>query len=102
MSWVAVAAPADIPPGEARVVEIEDERLAICNVDGAFYAIDDECTHDGGSLDQGRLEGTEIECPRHGARFDVTSGKVLCLPAVRNLRSYATRVCDGAVEVALP
>jgi 3-phenylpropionate/trans-cinnamate dioxygenase ferredoxin subunit len=99
MSWVTVASPDQIPAGEVRVFEVGDERLAVCNVDGEFYAIADECTHDHGPLDQGHLEGRQIECPRHGARFDVPSGRALTLPAVRPIRTYATRVTDGSVEV---
>ena len=66
---------------------------------GEFYAIDDLCTHDGGSLDQGELEGTEIECPRHGARFDVTNGRATCLPAVAPVRVYPVRIENGEIQI---
>ncbi len=68
---------------------------------GQFYAIDDVCTHDGGPLDQGTLEGEVIECPRHGARFDVRSGKVLALPAVRPISAYRLKVEGDHILVAL-
>jgi 3-phenylpropionate/trans-cinnamate dioxygenase ferredoxin subunit len=88
-----------VPPGHAELVIIDGARLLVCNVDGTFYAIDDECTHDGGSLDQGELMGCLIECPRHGARFDVRDGSVKRLPATRPVGSYEARVVDGVVEV---
>ncbi len=73
-SWIPVAQASDVPPGRVLSVPVGDLEVAVCNVDGTFYAIDDVCTHDGGALDQGELEGNEIECPRHGARFDVRTG----------------------------
>jgi 3-phenylpropionate/trans-cinnamate dioxygenase ferredoxin component len=102
MAWLTVAKVAAVAPGTARVVEAESLRLALCNTGAGFYAIDDVCTHDGGSLDQGTLDGIQIECPRHGARFDVTTGKALCLPAIRPVRTYATRVSGDDIEVELP
>lgn len=68
--------------------------VLICNVDDTLYAIEDQCTHDGGALDQSELEECRIMCPRHGAYFDVTTGAALTLPAVIPLETYAVRV-DG-------
>ncbi|MEP7215715.1 MAG: non-heme iron oxygenase ferredoxin subunit [Anaerolineaceae bacterium] len=99
MPWAKVAKAKDLAVGTAKVVEAGGRRIALCNTGEGFHAIDDICTHDGGSLDQGVLEGFSIECPRHGARFDVRTGKVLALPAVRPIRTYPTRVKAGAVEV---
>lgn len=99
MAWVQVGNENDVAPGEAAVVEAEGKRLALCNTGDGLYAIDDVCTHDGGPLDQGKLDGIQIECPRHGARFDVTTGRALCLPAVRPVRTYPVRVTNGTVEV---
>lgn len=101
MSWVPVTHADQVEPGCARAFEVDGLRIAVCNAGDAFYAIDDECTHDGGSLDQGLLDGYQIECPRHGARFDITTGKVVRLPAVRPVRTYPTRVVDGHIEVDL-
>src|SRR5215469_5538980 len=98
-SIVAVARVEDIPAGTVKVVEANGRRIALCNYGGTFYAIDDECTHDRGPLDQGELVGHEIECPRHGARFDVTTGRATRLPAVRPVRSYKVTVADGSVSV---
>jgi len=102
MSWMRVAPASAIESGHARSFDVDSLRIAVCNTGDGFYAIDDECTHDGGSLDQGTLDGREIECPRHGARFDVTTGRVVCLPAVRPVQTYVTRVVDDHVEVDLP
>jgi|SRR5512143_2218984 3-phenylpropionate/trans-cinnamate dioxygenase ferredoxin subunit len=102
MAWYRVANAQDIEAGTATVVEADGRRIALCNTGDAFHAIDDICTHDGGPLDQGKLDGTTIECPRHGATFDVVTGRALTLPAVRPVRTYATRVEDDEVEVEVP
>lgn len=102
MAWVAVAEAASLAVGSATVVEANGLRIALCNTGDGFHAIDDICTHDGGSLDQGTLDGNNIECPRHGAKFDVTTGRALTLPAVRPIRSYPTRVQGASVEVEVP
>lgn len=73
----------------------------MCNVGGEFYAIADVCTHDRGPLGEGRLRGSVIECPRHGARFDVRDGSVKALPAVKPLPTYPVVVRDDVIEVAI-
>ena len=75
------------------------QRLAVCNVDNSYYCIDDVCTHDGASLDQGELDGNEIECPRHGARFDVTTGRATCLPAIVPVKAYPVEVENGEIQI---
>lgn len=87
-----VAKKEEIPVGKVKVVDVEGERVAICNVRGSYYAIEDICTHDGGALDQGELIGEIIECPRHGAQFNVTDGSVVCMPAVIPLRTFPTTI----------
>ena len=99
--FVKIATTADIPPGKVNVYEVDGRQIAVCNVDGTFYAIDDICTHDGGSLDQGELEDDQIECPRHGARFDVKTGRALTLPAVMPVQSYPVQVTGDAIEVSV-
>ncbi len=94
---IKVADTGSVAPGTVRSIDVEGRRLALCNVDGTFYVIDDVCTHDGGPLDQGELIGCEIECPRHGARFDVRTGRVRRLPAILPLKTYPVTVEDGAV-----
>lgn len=100
--WQTLANTADVPPpGKVSVYEVDGARIALCNVDGTLYAIDDVCTHDGGALDQGELDGVEIECPRHGARFDVRTGSVTALPAFLPIETYPVRVQGQDVQVDL-
>jgi 3-phenylpropionate/trans-cinnamate dioxygenase ferredoxin subunit len=100
-AFLPLAAAADIPPGEVRVFESDFDHVAVCNVDGAFYAIEDLCTHDDGPLGEGTLDGCAILCPRHGALFDVRSGAVLRAPAVTPVRTYPLKVEDGQILVEL-
>ena len=97
--FVTVGKQGDVPVGEARVFAVNGKHIAVCNVDGTLYAIDDVCTHDGGPLGEGYLEDHEIECPRHGARFDVRNGKALTLPAVLPVNSYPVQVEGGEIKV---
>ncbi len=100
--YVQVVEAGQVPPGERILLEIDEEPIAVFNVDGKFYAIGDVCTHDNGPLGDGELDGYQIICPRHGARFDIRSGKALALPAVIDTPWYPVRVVDGMVEVGLP
>ncbi|MBI5595053.1 MAG: non-heme iron oxygenase ferredoxin subunit [Elusimicrobia bacterium] len=85
-----------------KVVRLGELRVAVCNVDGVFYAVEDVCTHDDGPLGEGSLKGGELECPRHGARFDVKSGAALRMPAVVPVRTFPVKVVAGTVEVEAP
>jgi 3-phenylpropionate/trans-cinnamate dioxygenase ferredoxin subunit len=100
-TWQSVARTSDIPPQRVAVFSVGDHDVAVCNVDGQFYAIDDVCTHDGGALDQGELEGDQIECPRHGARFDVRTGAATQLPAFEPVETHAVRVEGDTVQVGV-
>jgi len=100
-TWHTVARASEIPPERVAVFPIGDHDVAVCNVDGEFYAIDDLCTHDGGSLDQGQLEETEIECPRHGARFDVRTGAAVQLPAFEPVETHDVRLEGDVVQVGV-
>ena len=99
MAFETVGKVSETAPGTISVHEVGGARIALCNVDGTFYAIDDVCTHDGGALDQGELEGKLVECPRHGAKFDVTSGRPVVLPAVRPVKTYPVEVVGDDVRV---
>jgi len=101
VSFVPVAKVGDIPEGQVRIAWVEGHPVAVFNVGGAFYVMDDVCSHDGGPVAEGPLEGFEIECPRHGARFDIRSGKPLSLPATAPVAVHRVRVVGDAVEVAL-
>lgn len=100
--FVKVATVDDIPPGERLWYEFDEETVVIFNVGGQFYCIADLCTHDDGPLEDGQLEGFEVECPRHGARFDVRSGVALCLPATTPVPTFAVKVEDGFIYVESP
>jgi 3-phenylpropionate/trans-cinnamate dioxygenase ferredoxin subunit len=98
--FVTVASEGELPPGERMVVQIGRTWVAVFNVDGQFYAIQDVCTHDDGPLAEGKLIGCEIECPRHGARFDLRDGRVTAPPALVPVPVYDVRVQDGQIQVA--
>jgi 3-phenylpropionate/trans-cinnamate dioxygenase ferredoxin subunit len=100
MAWIDVAAVADVPPGDYASVEIDGRFVAVFNVDGQFFAIDDLCTHDGGGLAGGAIEGDQVICPRHGARFCLRTGAALTPPAYEPVQSYLTRVSNGRIEVS--
>ena len=87
----------DIQAGNARSYQVGEERIAVCNVSGTFYAINDVCTHDGGPLDQGVLEGAVITCPRHGAKFDVITGEAVQMPAVIPVKTYPVEIEDDTI-----
>ncbi len=97
-----VAAADEFPNGERLFVEIGEYYLVVFNIAGQYYAIEDLCSHDDGPLGDGDLEGYEIICPRHGARFDVRTGKVLTLPAVEDIPAYPVRLVADKIEVGVP
>lgn len=99
--YVTVARRLDLPPGRVKVVEVDGERVALANLDGELRAIEDRCSHDDGPLGEGTLRGGEIECPRHGARFDVRTGRPLCLPAVLPVRTYPVKLEGDEIQVSL-
>ena len=99
-NWVRVAAAGDIAPGEGQVVESGGHALAVFNVEGRYYAIDNACSHRGGPLGEGDLEGSVVSCPWHAWRWDVTSGANVNNPAVR-VACFPVEVRDGGLWVAL-
>lgn len=99
--WIRVARADELEDRVGICVEIGEQPIAIFSVDGELFAIDDECPHSMGPMSEGAVEGHEVECPWHAARFDLRSGKVLCAPAVTDLATYPVRVVDGMVEVEL-
>jgi 3-phenylpropionate/trans-cinnamate dioxygenase ferredoxin subunit len=93
-NFIRVCKASDIPDAGQAVFEVGDRFVAIFHVDGQFYALDDCCTHDGGPLGEGTLEGFQIICPRHGARFDIRTGQALTMPAVQGTPAHEIKV-DG-------
>jgi len=97
--WIDIAAPADFPPGTRRTVDAAGTPIAVFNVGGESYAIEDRCTHDDGTLSDGRVEGCEIICPRHQAHFSLRSGEALCPPAYEPVAIFPVRIANGMVQV---
>jgi nitrite reductase/ring-hydroxylating ferredoxin subunit len=97
--FVRVADTQEIPSGGMKLVEVNGERVAVANVDGSFYAFSDECTHDGGPLSDGDLEGEIVTCPWHFSRFNVKTGEIVESPAEEVVAVYEVKVEDGAVLV---
>lgn len=100
--WLSVAKAADIPVGRSVIVRLDDVPVAVFHLADGWYAIEDICTHDGGPVAEGRLEGAIIECPRHGATFDVRTGAALTFPGVSPVPTYAVRVVGDDVQVEWP
>jgi 3-phenylpropionate/trans-cinnamate dioxygenase ferredoxin component len=95
--WVRVCLQSELLPGEFRIAWDRDVAIAVFNIDGMLYAIEDVCTHDGGDLAGGELHGYAIECPRHGARFDVRTGAVLSPPAYEPIAKFPVKMEDGVI-----
>lgn len=100
--FISVARQEDIPPGGRLHLELEEESIIILNIDGEYFCIADLCTHDGGPLEDGDVIDHQIECPRHGARFDIRSGAVTRLPATDPIPTYSVRVEDEQIWIEEP
>lgn len=101
-TYQTVAKATDIAPGCGRAVAVGEKQIALFNVDGTFYAIGGTCTHRGGPLAEGSLEGTRVTCPWHGATFDVCTGKNETPPAPKEVPSYKVRMVGEDIEVEIP
>ena len=101
MTWIKVARIEDIPPGTGKMVIANDQLVALFNVDGTFYAIDDACPHQGAPLSEGPLVGCVAICPWHGAEFDVTNGKLLNGPGVQDVNAYPVAISGDDVKIQL-
>ncbi len=97
--WVNAVLATDLTSGNHTVVEIEGAVIAIFNLDGEFYAIEDICTHDGSEIASGCIIDGCIECPRHGARFDIKTGEVTSPPAYEPVETFPVQIIDGMVQV---
>ncbi|PYN40425.1 MAG: ferredoxin [Candidatus Rokuibacteriota bacterium] len=98
--FMKVATTDELEDEQAKLVEVEGQKIALFRLGEAFYALSDTCTHRDGPLSEGMVEGAEVTCPWHGARFDIKSGAVLGAPAGREVRSYPVRV-TGAADVEI-
>lgn len=97
--WLDVTPEDALAPGQFEIIDLDDVMLAVFNVGGEFFAIQDVCTHDGEELAGGPVEGDQITCPRHGAVFSLRTGEVLAPPAYEAVRTFPVRVSNGIVQV---
>ena len=97
--WTNAADEIDLMPGQHVVVDVDDVMVAVFNIDGRFYAIEDVCTHDGSEIASGCIHGDEIECPRHGARFSIKTGEVTAPPAYEPVDIFPVQIVKGIVQV---
>ena len=102
VDFFEIASVAELPQGERLFIEAAGRSIVIFNLAGNFYAIGDVCSHDSGPVGDGEIEENEIICPRHGARFDIRTGKATSLPAVVDIPSYPVRVMGDMIEIGLP
>jgi 3-phenylpropionate/trans-cinnamate dioxygenase ferredoxin subunit len=100
--WINVARASELTAGTWRSVDLDGTMVAVFNLDGEYYAIEDVCTHDGGILSGGEVERDEIVCPRHGAHFSIKTGKALTPPAYQDVATFPVRVQQGVVQVRDP
>jgi 3-phenylpropionate/trans-cinnamate dioxygenase ferredoxin subunit len=97
--WIDVAKVDELTPGNRKIIATDVAEIAVFNLDGEFFAIEDVCTHDGGELASGVCDGDQIICPRHGARFCIRSGKVLTPPAYEDIETFPVRIDQGVVQI---
>lgn len=102
IEFVEIAPVSDLPNGERLFVDLSDKPIVIFNIAGQLFAIGDVCSHDDGPLGDGLLEDHNIVCPRHGAEFDVRTGKAMAMPAVIDIPAYPVKLVDGNIFVGIP
>lgn len=97
--FVKVATTDEIGPAQTRQVEVNGKQIALFNVEGQFFALDNTCTHKGGPLAEGQVSGHEVTCPWHGGRFDIRTGEVVGPPPQQAVARYGVRVTGTDIEV---
>ncbi len=102
LEFIAVGSVEELPEGQRLFIEIDGRPIVVLRIANQYYALADVCSHDDGPVGEGALEGFEIICPRHGARFDIRTGKVLALPAFVDIPAYPVRVVGEQIEIGLP
>ncbi|HEX4853302.1 non-heme iron oxygenase ferredoxin subunit [Arenimonas sp.] len=96
-AWVRVCAESELLPGESRVAWDGDTPILVVNLDGELYALEDKCTHEDFELSAGPIDGDQVECTLHGARFDLRTGEALCAPAYSAVPKFPVKREDGAI-----
>ena len=99
--FVTVGKTSELSPGQSKTVQVGGVSVAVFNVGGTYYAIEDTCSHVGGPLSEGEVDGTTVTCPWHGAQFDLATGKALTPPASAGVKSYSVQVQGDDVKVAV-
>ena len=100
--FIPIGNKSDLPSGERLFVEVDGEPIVVFNIAGSMFALADICSHDNNPLGEGELEEFDIICPRHGARFDIRTGKSLSLPAVVDIPSYPVRIDGDEIRIGFP
>ncbi|MGB9668830.1 MAG: Rieske (2Fe-2S) protein [Anaerolineales bacterium] len=100
--FINVAGIEEVKNGQRMFIEIDDLSIVLFNIGGEYFAIENECSHDGGPIGEGDLEEMSIVCPRHGAKFDIATGQVLSLPAVEDIPAYPVRVKKDRIQIGIP
>lgn len=98
-AWINVAPQGELPAGAFRNVEVDGTEVAVFNIGGHYYAIENVCTHDGGTLSGGTIEGEQVICPRHGAHFSIITGEALSAPAYEPVARFPVRIEGGMIQV---
>lgn len=102
LEFIAVATTDELEDGDRLIFDVDGDPIALFRLGEKYYAIMDICSHDDGPVAEGPREGNEIECPRHGARFDLRTGEVLTLPAIVDIPAYPVRVVQNEIQIGLP
>jgi 3-phenylpropionate/trans-cinnamate dioxygenase ferredoxin subunit len=102
MEYIPVGSVNELREGQRLFIEIDETPIVILNIAGKYFAVADVCSHDDGPVGEGNIEGFEMICPRHGARFDIRSGRALALPAFVDIPAYPVRMVGDQIEVGIP
>lgn len=102
IEYIPVGSVEEVKDGQRLFIEIDGRPIVILNIEGEYFAIADVCSHDDGPVGEGVIEGYDIICPRHGARFDIRTGKVIALPAFVDIPAYPVRVNGDQIEIGYP
>lgn len=102
IEYISIVHKEDLKEGERIFVEIDDMEIVVFNIAGGYFAIGDVCSHDDGPLGDGQTDEYEVICPRHGARFDIRTGKATSLPAIVDIPAYPIRIVGNQIEIGVP